>query len=74
MPNVFEDRYERYQSEDEIEELFRDEALYEDDAWQCNEDYQGKVSIGWQGKLQELRIELAKEDEENLIYQTLEYL
>lgn len=74
MACVFEDWYEQYQSEDYIEELFQDETLYEDDAWQSNEDYHGNVTIGWQHKLQELRIELAQEDEENLIYQTLEYL
>lgn len=46
------------------------------DAWQRNEDYQGNELFGWQieHRLQELQIELAQEDEENLVYQTWEYL
>ncbi|MBR3163099.1 MAG: hypothetical protein IKF17_03250 [Clostridia bacterium] len=74
MQRVF-DWYEEYLNEDEIEEIIQDEAFYEDDAWQCNEDYHGNVLFGWQEhRLQEIQIELAQEDEENLIYQTMEYL
>lgn len=77
MLNAFDKRYDEYLSEDEVKDLFRDEAYDEYDTWQCNEDYQGNELFGRQileHRLQELQIELAQEDEENLIYQTLAYL
>ena len=48
MLNAFDKRYDEYLSEDEVKDLFRDEAYDEYDTWQCNEEYQGNELFGRQ--------------------------